>query len=199
MTGAIIVILAELAIIVALGIILYRKMEVSERQSEDLQALALDRERLKKYESDCQLDVDSMFRVIQEEGFFPTGDENGEIIFEIQETKVIAVECVKGFFAIRVVYAIDKESFRAGLCAANIVNHTFVAVKTCLIEETDTLLFSVESYCKSIESYREFFHASLHILFYALGRFREEMDKLAEQQDIETPAIPARNQSAMLS
>lgn len=37
MSGAIIVILAELAIIVALGIILYRKMEVSERQSEDLQ------------------------------------------------------------------------------------------------------------------------------------------------------------------
>ena len=152
---------------------------------------------------DKALDSEKMYKVIQEEGYFPTKDADGVISFKIKGTRVDVGECPSGFVYTRIYYGLDKEYVQAALYAANEVDKAYVAIKTLVVEENELLIFSVESYCKGAEVYREFFQRSLSILDDSIGRFHDEMHKLAEQQEKRDKLIDDRpqrkNESKMLS
>ena len=158
---------------------LYRKMEKLERLSEDNKRVS---QNVVKHFSFSPLNADSIIMVIQEEGFFPTRREDGEIQFKIQGSTILARECANGFCYLRMAYELGKESIPAGRLVANLVQKSIVAIKTIVYEDNEMVLFSVESYCNSTDSFRPFFQRALSILRDSTGLFWEEMEKASEQQ-----------------
>lgn len=73
---------------------LYRKMEKLERLSEDNKRVS---QNVVKHFSFSPLNADSIIMVIQEEGFFPTRCEDGDIQFKIQGKTIIVGECANDF------------------------------------------------------------------------------------------------------
>ena len=117
--------------------------------------------------------------------------------------KIIVGECANNFCFLRMAYELDNESMQCGRLVANLVNMRIVAIKTIVFEKNEMVLFSVESYCKSTESFRVFFQQALSILNDSIGVFWEEMKKTSEpqthQQGIMCTAISARKESTTLS
>ena len=174
--GLIILYLIELVIVLVFGVVIFFKKRELDDLDETCRYLRI------KALSNEPINREAIMKVLQEEGLVPTICEEGDIEFKINGTTLNITEGAKGLCSIRVFYSIEKDLFWKGLYAANIVNQTIVVVKTLLIEENETLIFSVESYCKTVESFREQFHTSLNILNYSIEQFREEMDKLSEPQ-----------------
>lgn len=65
---------------------------------------------------------------------------------------------------LRMAYELGNESMQCGRLVADLVNMRIVAIKTIVFEENEMVLFFVESYCKSTESFRAFFQRALSIL-----------------------------------
>ena len=123
------------------------------------------------------LDKGSIYRVIQEEGYFPTKDTDDEISFKIRGTRFVVGECADGFVYTRLYYGIEDDDVETSIHAANEVNKTFVAIKTIICHDNKTLIFSVESYCRNVQNYRCFFQRSISILGDSVDKFRDENDK----------------------
>lgn len=187
--GLIILYMIELVIVFVFGIVIFFKKRELDELDETCNYLRI------KASSNSPLDSNAMLKVIQEEGHFPTRDPDGNIEFKIQGTTITASKIANYFCSTRIYYNIDKESIQAGLYAANIVNQSFVAIKTLIKEDEGILIFSVESYCKSIEAYRDFFQSSLQILSESVEMFREEMSKISEYKEQQQMARPDLSQS----
>lgn len=175
MFGVIILIAAAFVAVVVMGAILSLK-------SDEIQKLKAELASFKKDSGSEVLNIDAMYRVIQEEGYFPTKDSDGDISFKINGTRIVVGECANGFVYTRVYYGLHKEHILAGLYAANVVNKTYVAVKSVITEENESLIFSVETYCIDVEVYRVFFQRSISILADSMDKFGEEMQKYIDSQ-----------------
>ena len=176
MFGVIILIAVTFVAVVAMGVSLFSK-------SDEIRKLKAELETPKKDSGSELLDINAMYRVIKEEGYFPTKDADGEITFKIKGTRIVVGECAEGFVYTRAYYYdLDKESVQAGLYAANVVNLTYVAVKTIIVEENESLVFSVESFCNDIETYRAFFQRSVSILADSIEVFQKEIQKYSDRQ-----------------
>ena len=175
MFGVILLVAVAFVTVVVMGINLSSK-------SDEIQKLKTELANPKK-DSGCEpFDRDAMYRVIQEEGYFPTKDADGDITFKIKGTKIVVGECAEGFVYTRVYYGLHKQHILAGLYAANVVNKSYVAVKSVITEENESLIFSVETYCIDVEVYRVFFQRSISILADSMDKFGEEMQKYIDSQ-----------------
>ena len=176
MFGVILMIVATFVAVVVMGINLSAK-------SDEVKRLKTEHASSKKIFSRELLDSDAMYRVIQDEGFFPTKGTDGDISFKINGTRIDVGECANGFVYTRVYYSLDKEDVISALYAANQVEKTYVAIKSIVSEENGSLIFSVESYCLSVDVYRAFFQRSVSIISDSIDTFREEMHKYDERQN----------------
>lgn len=176
MFGVILMIVATFVAVVVMGINLSAKSDEVKRLKTELASS-------KKNSSRELLDSDAMYRVIQEDGFFPTKGTDGDISFKIKGTRIDVGECANGFVYTRVYYFLDKEDVISALYAANQVEKTYVAIKSIVSEENGSLIFSVESYCLSVDVYRAFFQRSVSIISDSIDTFREEMHKYDERQN----------------
>ena len=175
MFGVILLIAATFIAVIAMGVSLSSK-------SNEIQKLKAELVSPKK-DSGCELlDSDAMYRVIQEEGYFPTKDADGDISFKIKGTRIVVGECAEGFVYTRVYYGLDNESIRTALYAANVISGAYVAVKALIVEEIESLIFSVESYCIDVETYRAFFQRSISILADSIEVFQKEIQKYSDRQ-----------------
>ena len=174
--GLIILYLIELVIVFVFGVVIFFKKRELDELNETCKYLRI------KALSNAPIDREAIFKVIQEEGFFPTRREDGEIQFKIQGSTILAGECANGFCYLRMAYELGKESIPAGRLVANLVQKSIVAIKTIVYEDNEMVLFSVESYCNSTDSFRPFFQRALSILRDSTGLFWEEMEKASEQQ-----------------
>ena len=175
MFGVILLVAVAFVTVVVMGVNLSSK-------SDEIQKLKTELANPKK-DSGCEpFDRDAMYRVIQEEGYFPTKDSDGDISFKINGTRIVVGECANGFVYTRVYYGLHKQHILAGLYAANVVNKTYVAVKSVITEENESLIFSVETYCIDVEVYRVFFQRSISILADSMDKFGEEMQKYIDSQ-----------------
>lgn len=129
---------------------------------------------------DMILDIDKMYKVIQEEGYFPTKGTDGDIFFKIKGTRIEVGECAKGFVYTRIYYGLDKEDIQTALYAANQVEKSYVAIKILVAEENEALIFSVESFCQDVEVYRAFIQRSISIIADSMEKFRTEMQTFAD-------------------
>lgn len=195
--GLIILYLIELVIVSVFGgVIFYKKREL-DKLDDVCKHLKI------KVSSNSPLDINAMLKVIQEEGYFPTRDSDDNIEFKIQGTTFTASKIANYICSTRIYYNMDNEYIQAGMYAANIVNQSFVTIKTLIKEDEGILMFSVESYCKNIEAYRDFFQLSLQILYESVEMFWEEMLKIPEykeqQQMVRTDLSQSQNEPKILS
>lgn len=96
-------------------------------KSDEIQKLRAELANFRKDSGSEVLNIDAMYRVIQEESYFPTKDADGEITFKIKGTKIVVGECADGFVYTRVYYDLHKEDILAGLNTTNVVNKAYVA------------------------------------------------------------------------
>ena len=162
-------------------------------KSDEIQKLKAELANPRKDSGSKLLDIDAMYRVVKEEGYFPTKDADGDITFKIKGIKIVVGECAEGFVYTRVYYGLDSESIQAAMCAANDVNMAYVAVKTLIVEKIESLIFSVESYCIDVDVYRVFFQRSISILAESVDKFEEEMQKYSNRQSSPSPLTEEHN------
>ena len=174
--GLIILYLIELVIVFVFGVDIFLKKRELDELDETCKHLRI------KALSNAPIDREAIFKVIQEEGYFPTRCDDGEIQFKIQGSTLFAGECANGFCYLRIAYELRNEEIPAGRLVANLVNKRIIAIKTIVYEDDDLVLFSVESYCNGTDSFRPFFQRALSILNDSTVIFREEMNKASEQQ-----------------
>lgn len=174
--GLIILYLIELVIVFVFGVVIFFKKRELDEMDETCKHLRI------KALSNAPIDREAIFKVIQEEGYFPTMREDGDIQFKIQGSTLFAGECANGFCYLRMAYELGNESIQAGWLVANLVQKRIVAIKTIVYEDNEMILFSVESYCNSTDSFRPFFQRALSILSDSTGLFWEELKKASEQQ-----------------
>ena len=174
--GLIILYLIELVIVFVFGVVIFFKKRELYELDETCKYLRI------KALSNAPIDREAIFTVIQEEGFFPTRRDDGDIQFKIQGSTLFAGECANGFCYLRMAYELGNESIQVGRLVANLVQKRIVAIKAIVYEDNEMVLFSVESYCNRTDSFRPFFQRALPILSDSTGLFWEEMNKASEQQ-----------------
>lgn len=186
MFGVILLIAVAFVAVVVMGINLSSK-------SDEIQKLKAELANSRKDSGSEVLNIDAMYRVIQEEGYFPTKDGDGDISFKINGTRIVVGECANGFVYTRVYYGLNREDVISALFAANQVETTYVAIKSIVSEENGSLIFSVESYCLGVEVYRTFFQRSISIISDSIDTFREEMHKFDESQNSQVALTEEHN------
>ena len=190
MFGVILLIAATFVAVIAMGV------RLSSISDENLK-LKAELARYRKNPGSELLDSDAMYRVIQEEGFFPTKGSDGDISFKIKGARIDVGECANGFVYTRIYYCLDKEDVISALYAANQVEKTYVAIKSIVSEENGSLIFSVESYCLGVEVYRTFFQRSISIISDSIDTFREEMHKYDERQNSQVALAEEHNKKTV--
>lgn len=88
MFGVILLIAATFVAVIAMGFSLSSK-------SDEIQKLKTELANPQKDSGSKLLDIDAMYRVIQEEGYFPTKDSDGDISFKIKGTKSFSSNLLK--------------------------------------------------------------------------------------------------------
>ena len=111
--------------------------------------------------------------IIQEEGYFPHLESDGDVTFKIQGTSFTYGTCAKGFVYGRLYYRLRREDKWAAMLAAQCVELSYVAIKILVVPDSESLIFSVESLCQSADEFRGFFRRSLSILSDSVGAFSD--------------------------
>lgn len=142
-----------------------------------------------------ELTEKEMFKTIQEEGYFPHTESDGDITFKIKGTTFSFGRCANGFVYGRLYYSLKKEDFWQALLAAQDVELSLVAIKVMIHPNSETLLFSVESLCRDKESFRSFFNRALSILGESVGKFYDRMRELEADTDCSDAAVDDQSKS----
>ena len=110
------------------------------------------------------LTAKQIFSVIQEEGYFPRIDDDRDVSFKIKGTTFIFGVCANGFVYGRIYFNLRKRDKWPAIMAAQHVELSYIAIKTLVVTENESLIFSVESFCNTVDSFRLFFPRALSIL-----------------------------------
>ena len=120
------------------------------------------------------LTAKQIFSVIQEEGYFPRIDDDRDVSFKIKGTTFIFGVCANGFVYGRIYFNLRKRDKWPAIMAAQHVELSYIAIKTLVVTENESLIFSVESFCNTVDSFRLFFPRALSILSDSVGTFSEK-------------------------
>ena len=124
-----------------------------------------------------------LFRIIQEEGYFPHKENDGDITFNVKGMVFTFGKCAKGFVYGRLYYKMDPDDKWLAMQAAQYTEVSFVAIKVLVIPHKETVLFSVESLCNDSESFRSFIHRAVSILTDSTTRYHAKLKELKEDSD----------------
>lgn len=126
-----------------------------------------------------------MFRIIQEEGFSPHKEDDGDITFNVKGMVFTFGKCAKGFVYGRLYYKMDPDDKWLAMQAAQFTEVSFVAVKVLVLPHKETVLFSVESLCDDPERFRGFLHRAVSILADSTTRYHAKLNELKEDSDFD--------------
>ncbi len=124
-------------------------------------------------ETSSELTSKQIFSIIQEEGYFPRIEEDGDVSFKIKGTTFTFGTCAKGFVYGRIYYRLRRCDKWPAMLAAQHVELSYVAIKTLVIPDNESLIFSVESLCGTEDLFRTFFRRTLSILSDSVGSFAD--------------------------
>lgn len=136
-----------------------------------------------------ELTSKEILSIIQSEGYFPRLESSGEVSFKIQGTTFIFGTCAKGFVYGRLYYNFNHENKWAALLAAQHVELSYIAIKTLVVLDNDSLIFSVESLCNTAETFRTFFNRSLSILNDSVETFADKYQEYKADEDCKNRAF----------
>lgn len=141
--------------------------------------------KLRKKKVASEVADTEMFRIIQEEGYFPHKENDGDITFGEKGMVFTFGKCANGFVYARLYYKMDPEDKWLALQAAQYTEVSFVAIKVLVIPHKETLLFSVESLCNDPEVFRNFIHRAMSILSDSAIRYHAKLKELQKDSDCE--------------
>lgn len=144
----------------------------------------LEKNNMKK-KTPTELTPEQMLIVIREEGYFPHLEDDGDVSFKISGTTFTYGTCAKGFVYGRLYYNLDRVDKWKALLAAQHVDLSYVAIKTLVVPENDSLIFSVESLCDSSETFKLFFNRSIYILSDSVKAYTQKMQELDNNTECE--------------
>ena len=144
----------------------------------------LEKNNMKK-KTPTELTSEQLLTVIREEGYFPHTEDDGDVSFKINGTTFTYGTCAKGFVYGRLYYNLNGVDKWKALLAAQHVDLSYVAIKTLVVPENDSLIFSVESLCESPETFKLFFNRSIYILSDSVKAFSQKMHELENNTECE--------------
>lgn len=139
--------------------------------------------KMRASENAYELSKDDMLKTLQEEGYFPHRESDGDIVFKIKGTTFTFGTCANGFVYGRLYYSLKKEDFWQAIQAAQDTELSFVAIKVLIHPNSESLIFSVESLCRDKESFRIFVNRALSILSDSIGKFSDRMKEITAEED----------------
>ena len=134
-------------------------------------------------DTSSELTPKQIFSVIQEEGFFPSIEEDGDVSFKIKGTTITFGTCAKGFVYGRIYYKLRRSDKWPAMLAAQHVELSYVAIKTLVVPDNESLIFSVESLCGTVELFRTFFPRALSILSDSVGSFADMFKEYEDDEE----------------
>ena len=140
--------------------------------------------KMRKPRNSTELTDDEMFKIIQEEGYFPHKDSDGDIVFSENGMVFSFGKCANGFVYGRLYYKMKKEDQWLAMQAGQYTEVSFVAIKVLVVPHRETLLFSVESLCNDPEDFRTFLGRAKSILSDSAIRFHKRMKELEVDSDV---------------
>lgn len=146
----------------------------------------------------CELSKDDMLKTLQEEGYFPHKESDGDIVFKIKGTTFTFGTCANGFVYGRLYYSLKKEDLWHAMQAAQDTELSFVAIKVLIHPNSESLIFSVESLCRDKESFRIFVNRALSILSDSVGKFSDKMKEITAEEDCSETALDDQKEKSGL-
>ena len=131
-----------------------------------------------KKKTPTELTSEQMLNVIREEGYFPHIEDDGDVSFKIHGTTFTYGTCAKGFVYGRLYYDLNGIDKWKALLAAQHVDLSYVAIKTLVVPDNSSLIFSVESLCGTAETFKLFFNRSIYILSDSVKAFSQRINEL---------------------
>lgn len=125
------------------------------------------------------LNMTSMFRLMMEEGYYPTY-EQGHIIFSIDDN-IATLDYEDGIMAVRIFFSIEEDTHEIFIEAGNSTMVDSVGVKPIVLDDRKTLMFSSETMCDNMREFKKFLPRSIRNIRDALAVHKEEMKLLLEK------------------
>ena len=140
--------------------------------------------KLRKIKVANEVPDTELFRIIQEEGYSPHKEDDGDITFNVKGMVFTFGKCAKGFVYGRLYYKMDPDDKWLAMQAAQYTQVSFVAIKILVIPERETLLFSVESLCNTPEAFRTFVVRAKSILQDSAILFHKRINELKIESEL---------------
>ena len=121
-----------------------------------------------------ELTQKEMLSIIRAEGYYPRSEDDGDVSFKIKGTTFTFGKCAKGFVYGRIYFHLKREYKWPAMLAAQYVDLSYVGIKTLVVPDNESLIFSVESLCGTGEAFRVFFNRALPILTDSVGAFADK-------------------------
>lgn len=120
-----------------------------------------------------------MLRILQEEGFSPHSEDNGDMTFNVSGKVFAFGKCTEGFVYARLCYEMNPDDKWNAMQAAQYTEASYKGIKVLLVPHKKLIMFSVESLCIDSESFRLFIKLAMKILSESVNRFYERMNALS--------------------
>lgn len=142
---------------------------------------------MKEEKHKSTLNLRSIFRYMMENGNYPQY-EQGYILFGIDENTGV-VEYNEGILSVRLFFTIDEEAYDIFSEASNSTMAETYIVKTIILEDLRTIMFSCEFMCDGLRDLRRFFPRAVNRLKESLEVHKAEMKKAIISDSLTSGAI----------
>ena len=126
---------------------------------------------------------------MMEEGYYPTFEQT-HIQFGMDDN-IAVVEYEEGILAVRLFFTIDEDAYDLILEASNLTMLETYAVKSAILDDMKSLMFSCEIMCDNLREFRKLFPRSVSRLSEALTIHKAEVKKMILASEVASATIPA--------
>ena len=126
---------------------------------------------------------------MMEEGYYPTFEQT-HIQFGMDDN-IAVVEYEEGILAVRLFFTIDEDAYDLILEASNLTMLETYAVKSAILDDMKSLMFSCEIMCDNLREFRKLFPRAVSRLSEALTIHKAEVKKMILASEVASATIPA--------
>ena len=134
---------------------------------------------------------------MMEDGYNPEY-EMGYIEFDIKDNRAV-LEYEKGILSLRVFFSINEEEYDLLLETSNASMLETSMVKSILLDNMKTIMFSCEMMCDNVREFRKFFPRGIRLLKQGIIAHKEEAGRIMLAEKISSATISAAEDTDILS
>ena len=133
--------------------------------------------------------IRKIFTYMMENGYAPAY-ESGCILFDVNDNTSI-LEYENGILTLRTFFTIDEDGYDMFLEASNSAMVKSYMVKSVIMEDMKSIMFSCETFCSSLQDFKRFFPKMIEYSVKGLQVHKNEMRMLLEATDMLGQQMPA--------